>query len=90
MIRVCQMVLAQALKKCNPKKHNSEIIKEFSSSNSAAFSFDRICMEGKIMKRWTSSAEIMIAIQELLKDQDRFKLKIEMYNSGISVEDIEK
>lgn len=65
--------------------HNSEIIKEFSTSNSALFSFDKICMEGKIMKRWTSSAEIMIAFQDLLKDQDRFKLKVEMYNAEVSI-----
>lgn len=69
MIRVCQMILAQALKMCHPKKHNSEIIKEFSTSNEALFSFDKICMEGKIARRWTSSAEVMIAIQDLLKQQ---------------------
>ena len=85
MIRVCQMVMAQTLKRGNPNMHNSEIIKEFSTSNSALFSFDKICMEGKIMKRWTSSAEIMIAFQDLLKDQDRFKLKVEMYNAEVSI-----
>lgn len=83
------MVLAQALKKCHPKKHNSEIIKEFSTSNDALFSFDKICMEGKIAKRWTSTAEVMIAIQDLLKQQQIFKLKIEMYNMQVSIEDIE-
>ena len=47
-------------------------------------------MEGKVLGRWTSSAEILIALQDLLKEQSAFKLQIEMYNSQVSIDDIEK
>jgi hypothetical protein len=80
MIRVCQMVLAQVLKQSNPKKHVSEIIEEFSASEKALFAFDKICMEGRFMNRWTSSTEVLTAIQDLLKEQNKYKLTIEMYS----------
>jgi hypothetical protein len=61
------MVLAQVLKRSNPQKHVSEIIEEFSSSPKALFAFNKICIEGKFINRWTSSTEVLSAIQDLLK-----------------------
>lgn len=40
------------------------------------------------MKRWTSSAEIMIALDSLLKEQDKYKIKIEVYHTLISINDV--
>lgn len=44
MVRVCQMLLAQALSLCLPDVHSSCIIREFGSTNDALFSFEKICV----------------------------------------------
>lgn len=74
MIRVCQMLLAQALTKSEHQLSLTDIFNEFTNTKKASFSLIRICEVAMIQHCWASSAEILQAIQELLCSQEKYTL----------------
>ena len=60
----------------------------FIDSEEGLFCLKRICDEGSIYNRWTSSTEILLLLKNILSTQNKIKLDIEIYNSVISMNDI--
>jgi hypothetical protein len=47
-------------------------------------------MEGKFINRWTSSTEVLTVMQDLLKEQNKYKLTIEIYSEKVAIDDVEE